>query len=429
MALTPAQRDALTVALHGARHDVRERLVKYASTMWDTLGDWRDDDIARFVAAVAPRIEAGKATVARLTDAYIAALLDDDPAGVTNLSGIRGGVTPQQVYRRPAVTMRTELAGGATFTDALEAGRRRLESLVSTDLELAHTHQARHTMTTPGRRRRGRRGQVEAFRRVPSGRETCALCLIASTQRYWVGDLMPIHPGCDCGVETLGVGEHVDQVIDPDLLEAVHKQVEQLTGGSDRGGRDTDYRDLIVTRQHGEYGPTIAWRGQKFTGPDQLAAPIPDPEPETSSWLFDSIAGERLADWASEDLRDLYNEAVDANDPQALAFLSKELERREKQSAGYRGTGYTRAELRVQYTEWVDRSYWQAEAATNGHLLNAEGLRAGIDPRSLFTGTEARAKKYASTDLLYHWQDQPRLSFDGWIGDQDARAAAEKMEF
>lgn len=60
MALTPAQRDALTVALHGARHDVRERLVKYASTMWDTLGDWRDDDIARFVAAVAPGSRPGR---------------------------------------------------------------------------------------------------------------------------------------------------------------------------------------------------------------------------------------------------------------------------------------------------------------------------------------------------------------------------------
>ena len=83
---------------------------------------------------------------------------------------------------------------------------------------------------------------------------------------------MPIHPGCDCGVESLGVGEHLDQVIDPALLESVHDQVQGLTGMSDRSGRAVDYRQLIVTHEHGEYGPTIAWKGQKFTGPDEVAA-------------------------------------------------------------------------------------------------------------------------------------------------------------
>ncbi len=193
-------------------------------------------------------------------------MINDDPAGIVDLAAIRGGVPNAEVYRRPAVTMRTALAEGQSFTDALAAGSKRLEHLVRTDLQLAHTHQARHTLTARRNRRRPQ-GWVEAYRRVPSGTENCALCLIASTQRYWVKDLLPIHPGCDCGVAPLGPGEHLAQVIDPELLEATHEQVERLTGIADRGGRAVDYRQLIVPTEHGEYGPTLAWRHQSRSSP------------------------------------------------------------------------------------------------------------------------------------------------------------------
>ena len=433
MELTPGQRDALTVALHDVRGDVRERVLTYAMTVWDGLGDWRDDDIARFVAAVAPQVEAGKLTIARATDAYMAALLDDDPAGVADLSQIRGGIPSSEVYRRPAVSMRTELAGGSSFTDALDAGRRRLQSLVSTDLQLAHTHQARHSMTVPGSRRRRRRdrGEVEAFRRVPTGRENCALCLIASTQRYWVRDLMPIHPGCDCGAEPLGAGQHTDQVIDADLLEAVHAQVEGLVGVADRSGREVDYRQLIVTREHGEIGPIIGWRGQKFTTAAEIAHEVitvaPKPEP-TASWVWETIESDDLSEWGRDDLIDLYNEALALDDERSMDALTAWLNGTERQT-GYRGTGRTREELRQEYAEHVDRERWAAEDWTRGTLLNAAGRAAGIDPKSLFTGTETRAYKYASDELKYYWQEHPRQSFDMFIGDAEARGRSGKAEF
>lgn len=440
MELTHAQRDALTAALHDVRAEVRERVIEAAELSWDTLGNWRDADIARFIANVTPMVEAGKQTIAQATDAALAEMIDDDPVGVVDLSQIRGGVSAADVYRRPAIAMRSALADGKSFTDALKAGGTRLESLVATDLELAHTHQARATLTGNGRTRRRRRGSVEAFRRVPSGVENCALCLIASTQRYWVGQLMPIHPGCDCGVQSLGVGEHLAQVIDADLLEAVHDQVQGLTGLSDRGGRAVDYRQLIVTQEHGEYGPTLAWKGQKHTGPAELAREVvevappkpasePIPEPPVTSWLYEAIRGEDLGDYPQEDLLDLYNEATASNDPKAVAFVGKELEKRDRQMAGYRGTGYTREQLRGMYAEYVEHEFLAAEAAANGFLLNEEGRRAGISPRSLFTGTEARARKYASDDLLWYWADSPRLSFDAFAGDSDAIGRAGKMEF
>jgi hypothetical protein len=41
-------------------------------------------------------------------------------------------------------------------------------------------------------------------------------------------------------------------------------------------------------------------------------------------------------------------------------------------------------------------------------MLNAAGRAQGIDPRSLFTGPESRARRYASEELLEHWQSHHR---------------------
>ena len=459
--LTPAQRDALTQALHDVRQGVQVRLADFAGTMWDNLGDWRDDDVDRFVSAVVPRVEAGKTAIAQATDAYVAAMIDAEPVGVADLSDLRNGATPEEVYRRPAIAMRSAIAEGADFTDALNAGARRLASIVKTDLQLAHTHQARESMTEPAPRgRRGRRrprGSAEAFRRVPSGSENCALCLIASTQRYWVGDLLPIHPGCDCGVQPLGPGEHVDQVIDRDLLEAVHDQVEGIAGFADRGGREVDYRQLIVSVNHGEHGPSIRWKHQKAEGPggvtlhkalEPVKAPEPEPEPEPEpvysmpggpawltttnppvDWLSSGLTAADLAEFDEQDLRDLLDEAAEVNDPRAYELANAELAKRARQAEGYRGTGYTRAELRAQYDEYIERTYWEAEAATNGQLLTREARANGVTARSLFTGNERTAYANATDDLKYYWQANPRLTFEAFIGNAEAIAASGRTEF
>lgn len=246
-----------------ARREVRDRLVQYATHLWGSMGSWRDADVERFVATITPRILAGQRTIAQLTDGYLSGVTGARGVGVVDLTRLRGGASAADVYARPAVTMRTDLADGKPFPDALAASTRRLANLVATDLQLAMTHQARAF---------GRARGVEAWARTLTGSENCALCLIASTQRYHRGDLMPIHPGCDCGIRSLGVGEHPEQAIDPDLLEATHQQVAEMAGISDRGGRAVDYRTLIATREHGEIGPVLTWRRQSFTSEADLGA-------------------------------------------------------------------------------------------------------------------------------------------------------------
>jgi hypothetical protein len=251
---------------------VRTRVTEYARRYWAGLGSWRDADADRLIAALVPRVEAGQARVAQLTDAYIARVAAGSGAIVrgavadVSTESLRG-VPADEVYQRPFVEMRTNLAEGSTVTTAVAAGGARLLSLVSTGQQLAKTHSARQAIDRSG---------AAGFERVLTGRENCSLCVIASTQRYHRGNLLPIHPGCDCGVRPIK-GDPDEQIINPERLESIHDAITAEFGTSDRaaryidGGKDRgDYTDLLVTYKHGELGPTLAWRDQHHTGPAGL---------------------------------------------------------------------------------------------------------------------------------------------------------------
>lgn len=66
-------------------------------------------------------------------------------------------------------------------------------------------------------------------------------------------------------------------------------------------------------------------------------------------------------------------------------------------------------ELRAEWLDIIESLFLAAEAATRGHLLNARGRERGVDPRSLFYGSELRATAYASDELREHWRTHPRL--------------------
>ena len=113
--------------------------------------------------------------------------------------------------------MRYRLSQGKNLQSSLEAGSRRLTTITQTDMQLAKTH--------TGREARGNNQNIVGYVRVLTGRENCALCFIASTQRYRRGDLLPIHPACDCTEAPLYGDTDPGQVIDEVLLEATHEAV------------------------------------------------------------------------------------------------------------------------------------------------------------------------------------------------------------
>ncbi len=110
-----------------------------------------------------------------------------------------------------------------------------------------------------------------------------------------------------------------------------------------------------------------------------------------------------------------YSEFTDTH-PKAFGQIVAEMDRREKA-----GKAAVRRKERYQskvgeYRDEVYRQTLQAEAQTNGYMLNRLGERAGIDPVTLFTGPENRVRKYASTELLNWFAEHGRPTRISWMG-------------
>ncbi|WP_068922192.1 hypothetical protein [Planobispora rosea] len=287
-----AQQAALASAYLASTTELRQSLLDAVTGAFDRLTSWRDDDAEAFAAAVIPMVAGAQQAMAQMTDVYLAMMLGDllgedvQPLGIDDDNP--RGVDPEQVYRRPFIELWTLLSGGSLLKAAIEAARRRSVGLAATDLQLARTHASRRALADRGDAR------IVGYRRVLTGAENCAMCVLASTQRYHVKDLLPIHPACDCGVAPIVGDADPGQIINSvtvtegaqavtttrdgvpvfsgdnlvdlgKLLEPLHEEVQRRFGISDRGGRAIDYRKLLTVHQHGEIGPVLAVKGHKFT--------------------------------------------------------------------------------------------------------------------------------------------------------------------
>ncbi|MCQ6554801.1 hypothetical protein NPS70_16570 [Streptomyces sp. C10-9-1] len=240
---------------------------------WDGLDSWRDADVARFQRQALPVILGGQRTIAALTASYLESLYQElgeqPPRRPLDMDRVTGrslrDVDPADVYRRPFVTAWSSLADDEPLDVALDHGARRLETILKTDLQLARTHTVREVAADMPR--------FTYTVRELQGEYDCALCIVASTQRYHKRNLAPIHPGCDCIVKTVTADYDPGQIIDEARLEQLHRVVEEATGQSDRGARAIDYRKIIVANDHGEIGPVLGFAGQRFTGPDDIPLP------------------------------------------------------------------------------------------------------------------------------------------------------------
>ena len=269
--------NSLTEAYDSQVHAIRQQITAFGQAYWDSLPHYRTSAVEDMIQAITPRVTAGQLRIADLTRAYLAQCARElgwkvvlPPIDQDEIRGARG-VDPRVVYRRPAVDVYTALAAGKPLPQAAAEGRLRLTQLIGGDMQLAKVHASRQSM-------RGYPEEGQFYRRVLTGRENCALCVVASTQRYYRGDLLPIHPGCDCDVQPLPPGLAVNQVIDEDLLEQVHQITADRLGVSDRGGRTPDYRKLLTVSEHGEYGPTLSW-SQPKAKPKTKAGEAEPPKP------------------------------------------------------------------------------------------------------------------------------------------------------
>lgn len=238
------------------------------------MGRWRQSDIDAMAAVVTRRVEAAQHRMGALTDVYLAQVISEAAGERLPLIGVAPadvstqalrGVAGVDVYARPGATLWTELSQGSGIDQASAAGRERLRKLAATGLQLAKTHTARRVMRLSPKR-------IVGYRRILVGRTNCALCIVASTARYRRGDLQPIHPGCDCSILPIWGEEDPGWVIDEDQLASVHETLQRELGGYSDSAREfttiedevLSYRDVLITRQHGEIGPVLGIRGRPW---------------------------------------------------------------------------------------------------------------------------------------------------------------------
>ena len=109
----------------------------------------------------------------------------------------------------------------------------------------------------------------------------------------------------------------------------------------------------------------------------------------------------------------LVGEGVDPEEAWAHAHgtsaddMQKQAVMQQLRTEGHKGAGFD-ALTRSAYKDEVRRRTVAAEAATNGYMLSPAGKRAGVDPHTLFTGPESRARKYASPELKEWWDQNGR---------------------
>lgn len=234
---------------------------------WDDLPHYNDEDVPTFLARVVPFILAAQRQSVALTNAFLARVMGRAPLGLdvekltgeairtatpavieaTDLAPDAVGVPPEIVYRRPFVTVWSDLAARKPWADAVAAGRDRATGTAAMDVQNA----MRHTLRAVGEAD----DRILGYRRVPDS-DACAFCKLIAGRRYLTADLMEVHPRCCCGV---------------DVITAENR-------GDFTGKREND---LAVTREgvtaavveHGELGALLVNGDDRFTSlPDILAA-------------------------------------------------------------------------------------------------------------------------------------------------------------
>lgn len=191
------------------------------------------------------------------------------PAPSVLIGAIRNGADMRQVFQRPAKLFRRQVAKGVDPAEAYRQAMALAATLVEGNNTLAMRLAAQLTLAELGKS-----VDITGYRRVVhpelSRSGSCGLCIVASDKVYKKAALMPIHGHCACSVLPI-IGARGGAGDPGNSLNALSLgDLYELAGDSTSGADLKKVRVKVV--EHGEMGPTLVVDGQKFTGPDDIAA-------------------------------------------------------------------------------------------------------------------------------------------------------------
>lgn len=228
-------------------------LVEALVALWESLGSWHRSDVALFLRDALPLVRAAQSALGGATALRVAQRAEDvlgrpvavPVLGEDDLVDLRDGVDEREVYERPFREVWVALSEGADLSEAVEKGAERLRRVAEMDMQQAHsvaTSKAQTALSGDDR--------PKWWERTLEGSEDCLLCVVASTRVYKVGELNPLHPGCDCEVREHWTDPPKD--LHPDRLREAYDDA--VTLGYEGTSGDV-LRDMIAT--HGEVGPML----------------------------------------------------------------------------------------------------------------------------------------------------------------------------
>jgi hypothetical protein len=265
--VTPAAPATVAVVTGGQYAAIRANLIGRMLTtitrLWLGLGSWHKSDVARFQRDALPVLAGTQRALGQLVAVYVSRQASVAvgtpvappvvPSGI--LTDVRKGVTLEDEYARPFEQVWWHLSQGADLPTAVDRGQDRLGSLLDLDTQVTEAVAAQAAMEAT---------DATWWRRVPQGEKTCLLCLVASTQRYHVGELKAVHPGCDCEIQAQYTPKPADRVIDDQLLLDAYAAVKAQTGRVITSGAVLRTLLADMTDYHSELGPILVTpRGSK----------------------------------------------------------------------------------------------------------------------------------------------------------------------
>jgi hypothetical protein len=236
--------DPAVAAQIAAKERLQQLAAGAAVAAWDALPHYDRANIDQFLSTALPVLAGANLQSVALTQAYLAHVLDRQPVAVDAhqvVAGIRNGATPEEVYRRPFVTVWSALSHEKPYADAVATGRARVATAAATDVQLAF----RNTLQAVG----AADHRIMGYERVANAK-ACEFCQRVNGAQFLKQDPMPLHPHCACGV-----------------------RVVEYTRGRGKGSLlERPLPDGVAVHEHGELGPVLGDPNQHFTGEHALAA-------------------------------------------------------------------------------------------------------------------------------------------------------------
>lgn len=156
--------------------------------IWSTLSSFDEAEIARFTKLIEPLMGAVKQTAVSVSSGYLSTV-----TGLPQV-GVAANVV-ESVFdaREPFISIWQALDSGVPYEEAVEAGRKRAESMVRTYMSSTARRTGDHYLQAAGAR-------STLWRRVPDGK-ACSWCLKVAHDHYKSSESADFgHRNCGCSV-------------------------------------------------------------------------------------------------------------------------------------------------------------------------------------------------------------------------------------